>query len=170
MARPDQDAPGRLLEVVSDHDPREMTVRTATSDRTRLTGRPRSLHSSSCAASYGELCRIWKRGLARADMRAGTHLFRNAHRSIMRQRFAAVRNWSSGLVALVAYACSSGGVAPPRTATPPSPRDSASTAASHEWLVRRDTGRWRYRVQTDARVTLTADTTAPTAPIRSIAI
>lgn len=88
----------------------------------------------------------------------------------MRQRFAAVRSWSSGFVALVAYACSSGGVAPPRTATPPSPRDSASTAASHEWLVRRDTGRWRYRVQTDARVTLTADTSAPTAPIRSIAI
>lgn len=39
MARLDKDAAGRLLEGVSDHAPREMTVRTATSDRTRLTGR-----------------------------------------------------------------------------------------------------------------------------------
>lgn len=41
MARLVTDAAGRLLEVVSDHDPREMTVRMATSDRTRLTGRSR---------------------------------------------------------------------------------------------------------------------------------
>lgn len=42
MARLVTDAAGRLLEVVSDHDPRGMTVRTATSDRTRLIGRSRS--------------------------------------------------------------------------------------------------------------------------------
>src|SRR5690348_7849829 len=43
MARLVKDAAGRLLEVVSDHDPRGMTVRTTSSDRTRLTGRSRSM-------------------------------------------------------------------------------------------------------------------------------
>src|SRR5438552_8732316 len=41
MARLDQDAAGRLLEDAGDCAPREMTVRMATSDRTRLTGRSR---------------------------------------------------------------------------------------------------------------------------------
>ena len=48
MARLDEDAAGRLLEGVGDRAPREMTVRMATSDRTRLTDRLRVFRTASC--------------------------------------------------------------------------------------------------------------------------
>src|ERR1044071_1407640 len=69
MARPVKNAAGRLLEVVSDHDPRGMTVRTTSSDRTRLTGRSRSTQPlvifSAREAAFSHAC---------ADVRAAVHL------------------------------------------------------------------------------------------------
>ena len=53
MARLDQDAAGRLLEGTGDRAPREMTVRMATSDRTRLIDRSRAQDSLLRIAAGG---------------------------------------------------------------------------------------------------------------------
>jgi len=68
MARLVKHAAGRLLEVVSDHDPRGMTVRTTSSDRTRLTGRSRSTQPLVIFLAREAAFRVWER------RRAAVHL------------------------------------------------------------------------------------------------
>ena len=58
MARPDEDAAGRLLEGVGDHAPRGMTVRAVTLDRTRLTGRQYPPHKATAASGSCPTCII----------------------------------------------------------------------------------------------------------------
>ncbi len=159
MARLVTDAAGRLLEVVSDHDPRGMTVRTATSDRTRLIGRSRSTAASRVevgARGCGFLLHVWRWTLPIYTGR------------VMTRRIGLV----GAALALVGVACSTA----PNVAKPPAPapvaakHDSVAQAATRRWALQRGTGSWRYRIESNATVVLAGDSTAPSAPIHSAAI
>lgn len=77
-------------------------------------------------------------------------------------------------VAMMCIACST----TPNVAKPPAPapaprpvkRDSAALPPAREWTVRRATGTWRYKVESNATVALASDSTSPSAPIHSMAI
>ncbi len=58
---------------------------------------------------------------------------------------------------------------PPVSAPAPARRDS-TVPPPREWTVRRATGMWRYKVESNATVVLASDSTSPTAPIHSMAI
>lgn len=160
MARLVTDAAGRLLEVVSDHDPRGMTVRTTTSDRTRLIGRSRS--TQPLVLKLAREAAFFPSRIAMAA-EAATYTGRIMSRLI-------------GLVgapfALMCVACSTA----PNVAKPPAPvpvaakHDSAVRVAARHWALQRGTGSWRYRIESNATVVLAGDTTAPSAPIHSSAI
>lgn len=87
-------------------------------------------------------------------------------RQLCRERLASAACGSLGIIA----ACSSGGVVPARTPVAPVVRASAARPTVRASMVHHRAGSWRYRVQTDAIVTLTGDTTAPAAPLRRVAI
>lgn len=59
---------------------------------------------------------------------------------------------------------------PPAPAPAPAKRDSAALPPAREWTIRRATGTWRYKVESNATVVLASDSTSPPAPIRSMAI
>lgn len=146
-ARLDRDAAGRLLEGASDRTPREMTVRMATSDRTRLTGRPDPL----------------------SFLRSHFHSFFEEPPlppNATPRRFA---SWFLAALAatMAGTACTIGGppAAPP---TPvPTPADSASkaTITTARWTPVRSPGSWSYLVHSTGTVSLSGDTTADSLPI-----
>ena len=160
MARLVTDAAGRLLEVVSDHDPREMTVRTATSDRTRLIGRSRS--TQPLVLKLAREAAFFASRVAMA-VEPATRTGRAMPRLI-------------GLLgapfALMCVACSTA----PHVAKPPAPapvaakHDSTVRAPARHWALQRGTGSWRYRIESNATVVLAGDSTAPSAPIHSSGI
>ncbi|HEX6808793.1 MAG TPA: hypothetical protein VF118_12455 [Gemmatimonadaceae bacterium] len=76
------------------------------------------------------------------------------------------------LVTMVCIACSTtpNVSKPPVSAPAPAKRDSAAAPPARVWSVRRATGTWRYKVESNATVVLASDSTSPPAPIHSMAI
>ncbi|MGH7647182.1 MAG: hypothetical protein ACREND_03620 [Gemmatimonadaceae bacterium] len=74
--------------------------------------------------------------------------------------------------ALMCIACSTApNVAKPSAPAPVAAKhDSTVRPAAREWTLRRGTGSWRYRIESNATVVLASDSTQPSAPIRSTAI
>lgn len=75
-------------------------------------------------------------------------------------------------VALMCVACSTTpNVAKPTAPTPVVPKlDSTAPPVARSWVLNRSGGSWRYRVESNATVMLAGDSTAPSAPIHSIAM
>jgi hypothetical protein len=76
------------------------------------------------------------------------------------------------VVAMSCLACSTtpNVAKPPVSAPTPAKRDSAPPPPAREWTIRRATGTWRYKVESNATVVLASDSTSPSAPIHSMAI